>query len=115
MSILPISLRYRGQAESILKIYGTTQRQDLTELADNPFFSQLNIYEPGVTGPFRKLFSDFKNYRNSFYWDDVEFGEFRDGIQCQSLESLTFEDDQLDLIISSDIMEHVRHPWIAFF
>ena len=108
------SLRYRGQAESILKIYSTSAGQDLTGLAKDSGFSQLNIYEPGVTGPFRQLFSDFKNYRNSFYCDDVELGDVKDGTQCQSLEALTFDDDQLDLVISSDIMEHVRHPWVAF-
>jgi len=53
-------------------------------------------------------------YQNSFFWDDVETGTLRDGVQCQNLEALTFESDSLDLIISSDIMEHVRKPWKAF-
>ncbi|MEB8430923.1 methyltransferase domain-containing protein [Cocleimonas sp. KMM 6892] len=108
------SLRYRGQAASILKIYGKPDQETITDLSKDDVFSQLTIYEPGVTGPFRKLFSDYKGYKNSFYWDDVEFGEYKDGIQCQSLENLTFEDNEIDLIISSDIMEHVRLPWIAF-
>lgn len=108
------SLRYRGQAESILKVFAADQRLDLVDLSKDKVFSQLQIYEPGVIGPFRKLFSNFKNYHDSFYWEDVELGEIKDGVQCQSLETLTFDDDQFDLVISSDIMEHVRHPWVAF-
>ena len=108
------SLRYRGQAASILNIYGKNCHSSLVVLSKDEEFSKLNIYEPGVIGPFRKLFSEYEGYRDSFYWDDVELGEAKDGIQCQSLEALTFEDNEIDLIISSDIMEHVRHPWVAF-
>jgi SAM-dependent methyltransferase len=108
------SLRYRGQAASILKIYGKPRHETIADLNEDEAFSNLTIYEPGVIGPFRKLFSDYTGYRNSFYWDDVELGEYRDGIQCQSLEELTFSDNEIDLIISSDIMEHVRRPWVAF-
>lgn len=108
------SLRYRGQAESILKVFADNKKLDLVDLAKDKIFSQLKIYEPGVIGPFRKLFSNFKSYQDSFYWEDVELGESKDGVQCQSLESLTFDSDQFDLVISSDIMEHVRHPWVAF-
>ncbi len=108
------SLRYRGQAESILKVYAPNQGLDLSDLAKDKIFSQLKIYEPGVVGPFRKLFSHFNNYQCSFYWEDVELGESKDEVQCQSLEALTFGDDQFDLVISSDIMEHVRHPWVGF-
>lgn len=108
------SLRYRGQAASIIKIFGDDDKIDLNELARQDFFKKLNIYEPGVTGPFRNLFSDVENYRNSFYWDDVELGSVKDGLECQSLEALTYDDNQFDLVISSDIMEHVRRPWDAF-
>jgi len=108
------SLRYRGQAESILNTYKNYQGLNLTELVNVTQFNTMHIYEPGVIGPFRELFKDFENYHNSFYWDDVNYGEEKDGVVCQSLEALTYNDDSFDLILSSDIMEHVRRPWIAF-
>ena len=108
------SLRYRGQAESIIKTFAPDQGLNLIELANKKSFQEKNIYEPGVIGPFRNLFSSFKTYTNSFYWDDIPLGEKKDGVQCQSLEALTFADNQFDLIITSDIMEHVRRPWVAF-
>lgn len=108
------SLRYRGQASSILKIYGNSTHKTIADLSQDQEFAKLKIFEPGVIGPFRKYFSSFDYYKNSFYWEDIPLGKFKDGIQCQSLEDLTFDDNEIDLIISSDIMEHVRHPSVAF-
>jgi SAM-dependent methyltransferase len=41
-------------------------------------------------------------------------GKERDGIRCEDLRDLTFQDDAFDLVISSDIFEHVRDPMRAF-
>jgi len=108
------SLRYQGQAYALKQIFSPDQDISLRKLSSNEDFKRLRIYEPGVIGPFRKLFSGFEYYKNSFYWDDVKLGEKRERVECQSLEALTYKDESFDLVISSDIMEHVRHPWIAF-
>ncbi|CAA6805118.1 MAG: Unknown protein [uncultured Thiotrichaceae bacterium] len=108
------SLRYRGQAEALLEFYGLEGAKTVKALATQKAFSHLKIYEPGLIGPFRSLFTGFPHYQNSFYWDDIGLGESKDGIVCQSLEALTFADDSFDLIISSDILEHVRKPWQGF-
>lgn len=108
------SLRYRGQAESVLKSFAYNQGLNLSDLVELVAFKKLHIYEPGVTGPFRKLFNSFENYKNSFYWDNVTLGQKKDNIECQSLEKLTYKENQFDLVLSSDILEHVRRPWVAF-
>lgn len=108
------SLRYQGQAGAIISEYGADHAFSLQELIDEGYFQSFSIYEPGVAGPFRELFSNVLDYTNSFYWNDVEPGHIRDGLECQSLEKLTYYDDRFDLIISSDILEHVRKPWDAF-
>lgn len=108
------SLRYRGQVDGILKAFGNDQYQDLANLSQDANFRTLSIYEPGVIGPFRKYFANFSNYFNSYFWSDVPLGDYQDGLQCQNLESLTYEDNKFDLIITSDIFEHIRHPWNAF-
>ena len=108
------SLRYQGQASAIVSVYGANHAFTLQELINEGRFQSLSIYEPGVAGPFRELFSSVLDYKNSFYWDDVALGKTREGIECQSLEELTYYDERFDLIVSSDILEHVRKPWVAF-
>lgn len=108
------SLRYRGQAELLIQLYGDSNTSSLSELVNNSNLSSLSIYEPGVSGPFRQYFDSIPGYQNSFFWPDVDSGEMRDGVRCENLESLTFDSNSIDLIVSSDIMEHVRRPMEAF-
>lgn len=108
------SMRYRGQADLLVLLFGKSKNTCLAELAADPEFSKLSIFEPGLTGPFRTFFESFENYQNSFFWGDVELGTERDGVRCENLEKLTLADDTIDLMISSDILEHVRKPMDAF-
>jgi SAM-dependent methyltransferase len=107
------SNRYRGQADALLQLFGA-ECASVRELAVSERFAQLRIYEPGINSPFRRYCSHIADYETSFYWPDVEPGASRDGVQCQDLEGLTFADQSFDLLISSDILEHVRRPWVAF-
>ena len=108
------SLRYREQARLIVKHFSRRGATCLAELADQLEFRASRIYEPGLIGPFRNHLRKLKGYRNSFFGTDVSPGETRDGVECQDLMKLTFEDDAFDLVISSDIFEHVRKPFVGF-
>ena len=108
------SLRYREQARLILEHFSRENSRCVTELANEAKFQKLRIYEPGLIGPFRKIFSKLPGYRDSFFWDDVEPGEFQDSIQCQDLTKLTYKNNTFDLVLSSDIFEHVRKPFAGF-
>ena len=108
------SLRYREQARLILEHFSRENSRCLAELANEAKFQKLRIYEPGLIGPFRKIFSKLPGYRNSFFRDDVEPGEFQDSIQCQDLTRLTYKDNTFDLVLSSDIFEHVKKPFAGF-
>jgi SAM-dependent methyltransferase len=44
----------------------------------------------------------------------VSVGEKPAGVYCQNLESLTFDAHAFDLVITSDVMEHVGNPIQAF-
>lgn len=107
------SLRYRLQASAISTTYGRPDGT-LAELVEEPSFRELAIYEPGIVGPFRALLQELPGYVNSYYWPDVALGEERDGVPCEDLRDLTFSDDSADLVITSDIFEHVRGPMRAF-
>lgn len=108
------SLRYRGQAEAILKYYGPPGATSIAELVQLPSVRALSVFEPGLIGPFRKYFSTLPGYRQSFFWPDVPRGATRDGVECQDLMALTYPDHSVDLVVTSDIFEHIRRPYAAF-
>lgn len=108
------NLRYREQARLILENFSVKGSRNLTELVNEPDFQGLDIYEPGLGGPFRKFFRTLPGYRTSYFWEDLVPGELRDGVPCQDLMNLTFEDESFDLVITSDIFEHVRKPFAGF-
>ena len=108
------SLRYREQARVILAFYSRQGSLHIGDLVKESGFRQTRIYEPGLIGPFRKYFQTVDNYVTSYYWSNVPIGEFSEGIQCQNLTQLTYEDSSFDLVVTSDIFEHVRRPFEGF-
>ena len=108
-------MRYRAQAEAIIRCFRSDpSTNSLMQLSKEPEFASRSVFEPGIAGPFRKYFRSMKNYQQSFYWEDVELGGSRGGVRCESLEQLSYKNETFDLVISSDILEHVRKPMLAF-
>jgi SAM-dependent methyltransferase len=101
------------QAYAIGMAHGCPDRP-LAEVIGAGQLAGTAIYEPGIIGPFRRLFRRTPGYVNSAYWADVAPGDTRDGVRCEDLQQLTFADDSFDLVISSDIFEHVRRPLQGF-
>jgi hypothetical protein len=108
------SLRYRAQADAILRRYAAHGASSLAELVDEPGFGGLAVWEPGVLGPFRPHLRRLPGYVESDYWPDVPPGGERDGVRCEDLMALTFPASAFDLVLTSDIFEHVRRPAVAF-
>lgn len=108
------TLRYRVQASAILSLYPMVGAASLKALAEAPDFGRLTIFEPGIAGPFRGLLGKLPGYMKSFYWSDLASGETRDGVMSQDLMALSLADASVDLVITSDIFEHIRHPDRAF-
>ena len=108
------SLRYREQARLILKHYSREESLSLAELAKEGSFRDLRIYEPGLIGPFRKVLGDLPGYCKSGFWSEVESGSWNNDVQCQNLMRLTYKSDSFDVVLSSDIFEHVRRPFVGF-
>lgn len=107
-------LRYRGQAEALLRVIGGGRHATLAELCASGALHPLAIFEPGVTGPLRPYLSQAGIYRSSIYRPDVSSGTFCDGSVCQDLMATSFADASFDLVVTSDVMEHVRKPMAAF-
>jgi len=98
----------------LLKIFGSPSIQTFSELTRHPDFQNLHIYEPGIIGPFRKYLKSLAGYRQSYYWEGTPCGTNFKEIRCENLEALTFENHYFDLVITSDIFEHIRKPFTAF-
>lgn len=43
----------------------------------------------------------------SEYFDDIVSGEYKNGIQCQNIENLTYDDCIFDVCTSTEVFEHV--------
>jgi hypothetical protein len=80
-----------------------------------PGFRELKIHESSPDGAsFYKFRRECQGYVPTHFWNDVEPGSQRDGYRCENLEALTFPDDEFDLVITQDNMEHVLNPDKAF-
>lgn len=108
------SLRERITASAILAVYGGMQFTSLSHLAKSDSFGSMSIYEPGISGSYRTFLSPLPGYMNSFYWEEGVPGHEMNGVRHEDLMRLTFADHSFDLIISSDIFEHIRKPMDAF-
>ena len=108
------TLRYQGQAAALVRCYATDGARCLAELVAEDSFRSLHIYEPGDRGALHRFLHKIPTHVRSMYLPDVPGGSVVDGVRSEDLMVLTFASDSLDLVITSDIMEHVRHPAVAF-
>lgn len=107
-------LREREQAQAILGCYHYLHAGTLSDLVKEPSFHNLHIYEPGTIGPFRRLLKKLPNYQQSDYYPEAQRSRAPINVPHQNLEELTFSDETFDLVITADILEHVRAPGRAF-
>ena len=108
------SLRYRDQASLILDEFGKGLATNLVELATCGLMDDVRIYEAAFGGPYKRRLQHLQHYVSSYFFEDVTPGESKDGIRCEDLTQLTFETNSFDLVITSDIFEHVFNAQQAF-
>lgn len=109
------SLRYREQSKFIVEKFAKSSQFDTLEsMAKSGDLNDVSIYEPGIIGPYRKYFNRLKKYEISYYWPNINPGEKHNNVVCQDLEKLTYPNNTFDMVITSDILEHVRNPSSAF-
>ena len=77
--------------------------------------SKLRIYELSCSGSIHETLKALPFYYSSEYFDDVPPGTITpEGIRCEDLRNLSFQDDFFDLVISEDVLEHVDDYEKAF-
>ena len=107
------TLRYRDQAAAILSQFAHGCETSLDSFVQSEDCRRLSVYEAAIRGPFVRRFRKLPRYTQSYFFEDLPLGEARQGVVCQDLERLTFADESFDLIVTSDVMEHVARPKAA--
>ena len=69
---------------------------------------------PAPRGASIKLANMCNKYVPSRYFESHPPGTFVNGMRCENLEALSFDDESIDLHVSQDVVEHIFHPKQAF-
>lgn len=69
---------------------------------------------PAVRGISRRVALECQDCIPSQSWPGVPPRATRDGVQCENLEALTFDDESIDLHMHLDVLEHVNQPSHCF-
>lgn len=76
---------------------------------------QRDAYELSAAGGVvRYLKAHARSLTTSEYFDGVPSGRFQDGIRCEDVQALSFEDCSFDLCTSTEVFEHVADDLAAF-
>lgn len=80
-----------------------------------PTYREMVIHESSPVGPAsNKLQRECKSYIPTHFYRDTPPGEQKEGIRCENLEQLTFDDNVFDLVVTQDVFEHILNPAKAF-
>ena len=74
-----------------------------------PDWREKSIHEssPIYRGASKRLSSECSGYIPSQFYPNKKLGSKINGVRCENLEKLTFEDESIDLHITQDVFEHI--------
>ena len=110
---------YRGSLSCPTCENGSVPRERAVALILNeqfPNWRDLVIHEcsPAIRGISAKMKREAKNITQTHFYPDLERGSTERNYRNEDLQRLTFSDNQFDLFISLDVMEHIPDPATAF-
>jgi SAM-dependent methyltransferase len=100
------NFRVRSHAKTILHLTGHSSTEEMIRyMKKNENFV---VYETGNYNIFKiNKLNKINNYIVSEYYEEIEAGTYVNGMRNENLESLTFSDNSIDLLLNSDVLEHV--------
>ena len=79
-----------------------------------PKWRELRIHESSPGGPLSdKLVRECPKYLPSHFFPDTPRGQISRGFRCEDLTAQTFENESFDLVITSDVFEHLPDVSLA--
>lgn len=72
------------------------------------------IYNTASQGTIHAFLKNCSGYVCSEFLHGVPPGSKHNDVLCQDLQSLTFPNESFDLVITEDVLEHIRRPQEAF-
>ena len=112
--------RYRSITRGILRAISELTGDEASSLATLPRTSKKKLYVYDTQPPFywRSCAYPLADLLKATGWIEAELSQYKPnkpmgkvlakGVTNQNLECLTFADESLDIVITSDVMEHVR-------
>lgn len=105
--------RNRHLAKVLCHVFGISESCSLQKLRTS--FPQLRLYEAQATGAIHDSLTELKGYVCSEFFPNIPCGVLSgSGIRCEDLQRLSFEDNSFDIVITQDVLEHVRNPELAW-
>jgi len=100
------NIRMRAHATTVLDLLGMTRVGELVSRLRR--IRSFRFYETAAYNIFRvRGLRKHPGYLVSEYFDDLPPGAFRNGVRSENLECLTFPDAHFDVVVNSDVLEHV--------
>lgn len=100
--------RQRQMASVIRSQFGMSEQGSLT------FPEGFHLFNTESSGALHTVLSAHMGYVCSEYFGPQHAsGEYIEGVQHQDLQALSFADGQFDLVLSSDVLEHMPEPYRA--
>lgn len=80
-----------------------------------PHVSGAKVYEAGAfTAVAPRLAKAAESYEVSEFIDGARPGEVVNGVRNENLENLSWPSGRFDLVVTTEVFEHVHDPWRAF-
>jgi SAM-dependent methyltransferase len=77
--------------------------------------NELSIYNTESRGAVHNILSRMKSYRSSEYFGhEYSSGDIVNGVMHQDLQKLSFNDDSFNLVLSTEVFEHIPDAYRAF-
>ena len=118
--------RYRSIARGILKFLKDSIKinaRSLSELSNNNVYDSISIYDTQIPFKYLSCAYPIPSVLQEKRWINLSLSKFdqklklgkklTSNVSIQNLEQLRFKDSSFDLVITSDVMEHVRLDYLA--
>jgi SAM-dependent methyltransferase len=86
----------------------------LASIASEPAVESLRIHSTEIGGAVHDALLPFEGYTTSEYLGpDVVSGTVRNGVRHEDLLATSFDDGEIDIVMSADVFEHIPEPYEA--